>query len=84
MRLEILVVASVLRRCESDRGPAISSPRGWFELRPVAAAAESFFGRHESDEIYDYEEHDYYDEHYREASARDFDTHIISSEYFSL
>ena len=73
MRLEILVVALVLRKCESDRGSAISSPRGWFELRPVAA--ESFFDHHQSDETYDYEEQDYYDDHYREVSPGDFDTH---------
>ena len=70
MRSEVLalaITASALSppRCESDTGPA--SPRGWFELRPVAA--ESYFDRHESGEIYYYEDHNYYDDHYREVSA---------------
>ena len=56
-----------LPQCESDQGSANSSPRGWFELRPVAAESY-YFDQLEGDE-YDYEEHNYYDDHYREVKG---------------
>ena len=69
MRFEILalaITASVvlnLPQCESDQGSTSSSPRGWFELRPVAAESY-YFDQLEGDEIYDYKDNNYYDDHY--------------------
>ena len=64
--LALAITASVvlnLPQCESDQRSASSSPRGWFELRPVAAESY-YFDQLEGDELYAYGDDNYYDDHY--------------------